>query len=393
MAGTKTVILGGGVGGIVLANALRARLPKEHKIILIERAPTFHMGAAKTWVMLGERNARQVSTPLSRLKRRGIDVVQATIRRIDVAERAAETDHGRFQGDFLVIALGADYAMDSVPGLSEAAHTFYTLSGSERMRSVWKEFDGGDVVVLISRAPFKCPPAPYEAAMLLQHDLQRRGLAGKARIHLYTLEGTPMATAGPEMGAYIRKSLEERGIGFHPLKRTRSVDAGRKVVTFEDGSEARYDLLVAVPPHVAPQCVRDSGLTNAAGWIPVDPKSLRLASGPDGVYAVGDVTVVPLPGRFKPDSPLVLPKAGVFAQGQALTVASHIAAEVEKKGAGEPYAGKGFCYIEVGDRHAVRGDGSFFELPHPKMTHGVPDLMQYEQKRQWVDDMVKENLG
>jgi sulfide:quinone oxidoreductase len=393
LAGAKIVILGGGFGGISLANALRQRLPKEHRIVVVERSSSFHMGATKTWVMLGDRSARQVSAPIDRLKKRGIDVVRATIKQIDAANRTVETDHGKISGDYLVIALGADYAVESVPGLSEA-HSFYTLSGAERMRDAWKEFKGGEVVMLIPRAPFKCPPAPYETAMLMQHDLQKRGLAERSKLSVYTLEGAPMATAGADIGAYIRKSLEERSIGFYPQRRTRLVDAARRTVVFDDGSEARYDFLVAVPPHVAPQCVKESNLTNAAGWIPVDPKTLKLtAPGTTGVYAIGDVTVVPLPGRFKPDMPLVLPKAGVFAQGEALVVASHIAAEVEGKGAGDSYAGKGFCYIEMGGRHAVRGDGSFFEMPHPVMSRAVPDLMQYEQKLAWVENWMKDNLG
>jgi sulfide:quinone oxidoreductase len=389
--GVRIVILGGGTAGLVAANTLR-RLPAEHKITVVERHSTFHMGATKPWVMLGEKTAREVSAPLDRLKKRGIDLVRANVKKIDVASRSVETDQGTFQADYLIIALGADYAMDSVPGLTEAAQTFSTLEGAERLRPVWKDFRGGDVVVLITRAPFKCPPAPYEGAMLMAHDLKKRGIAGK--VHVYTLEGAPMATAGPEIGAYIRKSLEERGVQFHPMKRTKLVDGARKAIVFEDGSEAKYDLLVAVPPHVAPNCVRDSGLTNPAGWIPVDLKTLRLtAPGVERVFAIGDVTSVPLPGRFKPETPLVLPKAGVFASGQAYAVATQIFSEVLKTERPLEYAGKGFCYIEMGDRHAARGDGSFFEMPNPTMRRTEPSMNLFDEKREWVAKFMRDNLG
>lgn len=396
MKETTTLILGGGVGGLATANTLRKLAPKEHQIVVVDSSPAFTMGTTKTWVMLGERTPEEVSHELAdALRKRGIQYVQAEIRQIDAAKREAETSQGVWRGDYLVIALGADMDMGLVPGLKEAAHTFYTLDGAVRLRDALKDFRGGRIVLLIPRAPFKCPPAPYEAAFLLDHQLKMRGLRNKAHLSLYTLEAMPMTTAGPEMGRLIRDALLERNIAFHPQKRATAVDAGRHLIQFEDGTEVSYDLLIAVPPHHAPKAVRESGLTNASGWIPVDARTLEvLAFAEDHrVYAIGDVTVVPLPGRFKPDAPLVLPKAGTFADGQGRVVAAHIAARIHGEEPTAAFDGKGFCYIEMGDRHALRGEGSFFARPHPQMSRRVPDAMQYQEKLDWVRDWVKENLG
>lgn len=392
MTTKTTLILGAGFGGIITANALRRQLPSDHRIVLIDKLPTFHFGATKPWVMLGHKTVAEISYSREALGRRGIEFLQAEIRQIDLAKGEVETEHGSRRGDYLVIALGADYDMSAIPGLA-AAHEFYTLEGAARLREALREFSRGDLIVLVPRAPFKCPPAPYEAAMLMDHAFKERDVRDNVRIALYTVEGAPMATAGAEMGSFIREQLAARGISFHPTKKTSSVDGEQRSVKFDDGSEAHFDLLVTVPPHVAPKAVREAGLTNQSGWIPADPKTLKVAreSAFRAVYAIGDVSVVPLPGRHKPDVPLVLPKAGTVADGQGQIVASQIAGEVLGRPA-ETFAGVGTCYIETGGKQAVRGEGQFYALPHPVMRTTPPDGAQYEGKLTWMSDWLRANL-
>ena len=391
MTATTTLILGGGFGGIAAANTLRGLLPNEHEILVIDQSPSFHVGAGKTWVMLGERTYEQISRSRTELLEPGVRFVQASVLGLDLAKRTVATDKETLGWNHLVIAFGADLNLASVPGLAEAAHTFYTVEGAQRLKVVLDGFTGGEVAILIPRVPFKCPPAPYEAAMLLHRWFASRGLKEKARIAIYTAEGAPMATAGPEMGQFIRNELTQRGIGFHPQKKTVRVDGAARRVVFEDGSEARYDLLIAVPPHEAPKVVRDAQLVNQSGWVPVDPLTLQVkgASAAGDVYAIGDITAVPLPGRYKPDMPLSLPKAGVFAEAQGRVVAHQIAARVLHAVPTETFNGKGYCYLEVGAGRAVKADGSFFELPHPVMQKQVPDAAQFRDKLEWVARVLR----
>ncbi len=354
--------------------------------MVIDKSLSFHVGAGKTWIMLAERTYEQISRSRAELVEAGVRLVQANVLGLDFARGTVATDKETLEWSHLVIALGADLNLSSVPGLAEAAHTFYTVEGAQRLKVALDEFAGGEVAILIPRVPFKCPPAPYEAAMLLHHAFVGRGLAQKARIAMYTAEGAPMATAGPEMGQYIRDELAQRSIGFHPQKRTVRVDGAARCVAFEDGSEARYDLLIAVPPHEAPKVVRDAQLTNQSGWIPVDPHTLKVTGTPGAgeVYAIGDVTTVPLPGRYRPDMPLSLPKAGVFAEAHGRVVAHQIAANILEAVPKETFNGKGHCYLEVGEGRAVRAHGSFFELPHPLMEKRSPDEAQQRDKLEWV---------
>ena len=388
--GTKTVILGGGAGGIVTASSLRALLPKEHEVVIVDRRTTFHLGAPKTWVMLGERTVAQVTRPLDSLRKRGIGLMQAEVQRIDAAKREVQTSKGPLKADYLVIALGAHLNLAAVPGLEQAAHTFYTMEGAVRLGEALKAFKGGDLVILNPRMPIQCPPAPYEVAMHLHHLFEARGIRQATRVSLYTVEPLPMPTAGSQVGQIIRDELAKRNIAYYPQKRVRGVDAARRIVSFEDGSEARFDLLIAVPPHEAPRPVRDSGLTNESGWIPVDART--LATSFDRVYAIGDVTVVSLPGRYKPDVPLALPKAAVFAEAQGRVVAARIAAHILGKQPLETFEGEGFCFVEMGAQTAMGGEALFFEMPHPKVIPLAADRRQFEEKLAWAENFLTKYL-
>jgi sulfide:quinone oxidoreductase len=384
---SSTLILGGGFGGLACARRLRQLLPEGSEIVVVDRSRSFHVGAGKTWVMLGQRESERISRRREELLPTDVRLVEAAVERIDAGRGEVRTSRGPLRCDYLVVALGADLNLAAVPGLAGAAETFYTLPGAERLRALLPSFAGGDVVVLIPRTPFKCPPAPYEAAMLLHHAFQQRGVRARTRLAVYTVEPSPMPTAGPEMGRLICDELVRREIAYHPLRKAAGVDGPRRRIAFEDGAEVAYDLLIAVPPHEAPVVVREAGLTGESGWVPVDPLTLRatLAGRGTPVWAIGDVATVALPGRWKPEVPLSLPKAGVFAATQGEVVAAQIAAAVRGEPTTSVFDGKGFCYLETGDAMAMRGDGSFFERPHPVMQPGAIDAASFQGKLAWVD--------
>lgn len=384
-----TLILGAGFGGLACARALRARTPRDHRILLIDRSPLFVVGAAKTWVMLGERRADEVMKTRAALVPDGVELLREEVKRVDAAARRVETDRGSHAGDHLVIALGAELDMAGVPGLDAAAHTFYTLDGAARIRQALDSFHGGRLLLLVPRTPFACPPAPYEAAFLLHALLERRGIRGATQLDVITVEKAPMMTAGPFMGRMIVGQLESRAIGFHGQKKAASVDAKSRVVRFEDGSEAAYDLLLAVPPHRVPRILVEAGLAEAGGWVRVDPKTLEV-SGNSHVYAIGDSTVLALPGRFDPGAPpLALPKAGVFAAAEGEAVAARIASRLTKGSEPAPFDGHGFCYVEMGGRRAMRAEGDFFAEPNPVMTAREPNEEQYRDKVAWIEGWLR----
>jgi sulfide:quinone oxidoreductase len=361
------VILGGGVGGLVAANRLRRRLDRTHRVILIDRQAQHVFTPSFLWMMLGWREPSEISRDLSRLGRKGIEVVQEEIREIDPAHRRVSTERQEIAADYLVISLGAEGWLGGVPGLADAGHNLYDLDGTLGLRDALGRFKGGRVAVLIAGLPFKCPAAPYEAAMLIEAALRRRGLRERTQVDVYTPETLPMPVAGKALGEAIKAMVVGKGIGFHPQRKLVVVDPERRELAFEGGSTAAYDLLVVVPPHRCPAVVRGAGLTAETGWVPVDKGTLETSH--ERVFAIGDVTAIKLPVG------LMLPKAGVFAHAQAEAVAHNIAAAITGQGAPESFDGAGYCYVEVGDGAAAYAKGNFYAEPAPAVTMRSPSRL------------------
>jgi sulfide:quinone oxidoreductase len=374
MNGAKTiVVLGGGVGGVVAATRLRKELSEPHRVVLVDRERRHLYAPSLLWLMTGARTTRQISRPLDRLIKKGIEVVRGDIGEIDPGARrvgvvqspqggdalASRPGSARrdLEADYLVVSLGAELAPETIPGLAEAGHNFYTLAGAESLRDALRGFEGGRIVVLTAAPAYKCPAAPYEAAMLIGDHVRRKGLAGQ--IDLYAAEPGPMGVAGPEVSAGVRAMVEAKGVGYHPEHQVAEVDPEGRRLNFTNGVTADYDLLVYVPPHRAPQVVREAGLVDDSGWIPADRDTLHTAF--PGVYAIGDVTGIPLQ-MGKP-----LPKAGVFAEREAKVVARNIAHEITGEGEPVVFDGYGQCFIETGGGRAGFGGGDFYAEPTPRI--------------------------
>jgi sulfide:quinone oxidoreductase len=231
--------------------------------------------------------------------------------------------------------------------------------------------------------PFKCPAAPYEAAMLLEHDLRKRKVRERVQVSIFTPESGPMSVAGPDVSAGVRQMVEERGIAYHPQHQVTEVDAASKILRFANDTEAPYDLLVYIPPHVAPAVVREAGLTGESGWVPVNRNSMETKF--PGVYAIGDVTGIPLALGMP------LPKAGVFAHHEGVAVAETIATQIDGKGQLGSFSGEGECFVEVGGGKAGFGRGNFYAEPRPTIKlhnptrywHAGKILFEKEWFRRW----------
>ena len=378
------VILGGGVGGLVTANELRKALPKAHRVVLVEREQTFVFAPSLLWLITGWRTAEKISRPLARLAKKGITVVQGEIQHIDAGLREIMVNGRTLEGHSLVIALGAELAPDTIPGLAQAGHNFYTLAGAESLRDQLRGFSGGKLVILTAAPAYKCPAAPYEAAMLMEHHCRKRQIRERTEIDLFTAEPGPMGVAGPDVSKAVRQMVEAKGITYHPEYQIKEVDPVTRRLRFTNGTEAPYDLLAYVPPHRAPRVVRESGLVGESGWIAVNRRTLETAF--PGVYAIGDVASIPL-ALGKP-----LPKAGVFAHYEGQVVARNIARAIIGKGKPATFDGEGECFVETGDGKAGFGKGNFYAEPVPQVTlhapsrhwHAAKILFERDSLRRWV---------
>ena len=352
---TSVLVLGAGFGGLELSARLSEELGDRVAVTLIDRADAFVFGFSKLDVMFGTRPVDAVRLRYEGITTPHVRFRQEAITSIDPAARRVTTDLDTYEADVLVVALGADYDMAATPGLAEAGNEFYTVAGAEALRGVLPTFTSGTAIVGVCGAPFKCPPAPSEAAILLDEYLRGRSVRDDVRIQVVIPFGTPVPPS-PETSAAILQRFAERGIEYVADHKVASLEGGTAVL--DDGSRLPYDLFLGIPVHRAPEVVAASGMTEG-GWIPVEPTTLATRS--PNVYAVGDVTSVGTP------------KAGVFAEGAARVVADQLIARI--RGEAEPpgYDGTGSCYIEFGDLGVARVDVDFFSTPgHPTGTFIEP---------------------
>ncbi len=369
MAARRIVILGGGFGGITAALELRRMLPAEHQVTLIDRGGTFLMGLRKLWMLVGRGTRAEGTRPLSALRAKDVELRTAAVTAIDLRSRTVRTGAERVSFDYLIIALGADPRPDLVPGFGPGAFNLYDPDDVERLASRVRGFREGRVLVAVLGGPYKCPPAPFEAALLLDDLFRRRGL--REGIELLTSTPQPMSlpVVGPAGCAQVEGYLAARGIAFAANRKTVRVEGSTLVA---DGGTTQADLLIGVPPHRPPAPVRECGLALRGEWISVDPVTLRTTV--DGVFAIGDVVEIPLANG------MMLPKAGVFAEAQAKVVAAQIAAEVAGQSVQAAFDGHGYCFIEVDGKSAATVAGNFFAAGAPDVRVAPPSADAHEQK-------------
>ncbi|MDP4013449.1 MAG: FAD/NAD(P)-binding oxidoreductase [Candidatus Nanopelagicales bacterium] len=360
--GTTTLILGGGIGGIVTANRLRRRLGREHRVILVNRDADFTLAASYLWVMTGQRTRTQITRPLRRLERRGIEVLIGEVDGIDPGNRTATVDGQTIDADNLVVALGADYASDQVEGLAATGQTYATLDGAERLHDQLLAIERGRVLIMTAAPLYKCPAAPYEAALFADAILRRRGVRQDVEIAIHAAEPAPMGIAGPTISEAVRQILSQHEIDYQPAHQVTGVEPGR--ASFADGQEVPFDLLAYMPPIRPPAVLAGSGLVGDSGWIEADRNMLTTAF--DGVHAIGDNVSIPLT-MGKP-----LPRAGVFAHAQGHAVADNIAARIRGDQPPARFDGTGGCFIEIGSGRAGYGSGDFYAEPTPSVTIRKP---------------------
>jgi sulfide:quinone oxidoreductase len=332
--------------------------------------------------MTGEKTEQEVTVTKDKVSQKGIKFVNTEVSEIDVKKGLVRTDQGEFGYDYLVIALGAELAPEKVPGFESAFH-MYTLEDAKRLRDAISSFRGGSIRLVVSSTPFRCPPAPYEAAMLIDDYLRSKSLRDKTDIQIFTPEPLPMPIAGPEVGNKVVSMLDDKGIGFHSNIKVSTIDGISKEVVFEDGSREKYDLLIAIPPHTSPSVIREGSgdLADAAsGWIPVDSRNMQTKH--DRVYAIGDVAAIKLP------SGMMLPKAATFAFGQAEIVAFNIASSVLGTET-RSWDGFGECFIETGSGSAGYGSGSFYSTPKPVINLQMPSKELRDRKDAWGNYWTK----
>ncbi len=355
----RVVILGGGVGGTLVANLLVRKLRREidrreATVTLIDDTGEHVYQPGFMYIAMGGERAENLSRPERNLLDTRVMLDVARVSKIDEASSRVELEDGGHVGyDQLVIATGSRIVPEEIEHFDTEAHHFYSPAAALKLREALDAFTGGKIVIGIAGMPYKCPPAPLEVAFLIESELRDRGLRQKSEMHYCSPIGRAFTIESvSEMATPI---LEDKGIELHTFFNVESIDPARKMVESLEGEELPYDLLILVPPHRGASLVIDSGLAPASGWLPTDHHTLQVGGRPN-VYALGDATDLPLS------------KAGSTAHFEAPIVAERIAAAVqgrEPEGKHANYTGKVMCFFEVGDGKGTLLQFDYNNPPRP----------------------------
>jgi len=370
------VILGGGFGGLSAANELRNSLSSSQiKITVIDKKDWFMVGFAKLWIINGTRTFENSIGSLNELQKKEIDFIKDEIMTINLENKNIETKSQNISFDFLIISMGAILTPQKISGLEENGFNLYDHNQLSEIHDRLGNMKSGKIAIVIMGMPYKCPPAPFEASLLIDSMLRKLGVRDSIQIDFYSPAPITLPAAGTEVSKQILEIISSEKIIFHNLSKIKSVE--HKKLIFEN-SEADFDLLLAVPPHIAPKVIYDSGLAKEPGFIPID----RDCKTPfENVFAVGDVTNLVVTEN------MAVPKAGIFAEGEGITVARNIISKIQSKEESILFDGKGGCFIESGRNTASVIEVDMFSNPQPStnITEATADnlskKLEFEKER------------
>lgn len=363
----RVLILGAGFGGLSAAHTLRQEVGEMVDLVLVDIAPSFSMGLRKLWFLDGRTGRGEGVRDRSNLSGRGIPFRQAAVEAIDLDRRWVQVDGDAMGFDFLVVALGAMPRADLVPGDAAANPNLYTVDGAEEAGRRLADLEQGRILIVIAGVPYKCPPAPYEAAFIMDDVFRRTGRRDRIEIEVITPQPMSIPAAGPAACTHVEGHLKAKGIRFRPKTTIEGVDRDR--VTLAGGDTLEGDLVILVPPHRPPAPVKESGLCGDGEWVPVD--TATLASAHENVFAIGDVV------DMATGAGLPFPKAGVFAERHGEVVGRNIAAMVAGRDPEESFDGYGYCFLESGGGMASMVKGNFLAAPPDvAITEASPEHLE-----------------
>ncbi|QLH07806.1 NAD(P)/FAD-dependent oxidoreductase [Nitrosopumilus ureiphilus] len=370
------VILGGGFGGLSTANELRNSLSSSQvKITVIDKKDWFMVGFAKLWIINGTRTFENSIGSLNELSKKEISFIKDEILKIDLQNKNVKTISHNIQYDYLIISMGAVLAPEKIPGLVENGLNLYDHNDLSEIHDKLENIKSGKIAISIMGMPYKCPPAPFEASLLIDSMLRKRGMRDSIEIDFYSPASITLPAAGPEVSKQILELVNSEKIIFHNSSKIQSVES--KKLIFEN-SEADFDLLLAIPPHIAPKVIYDSGLAKEPGFISID-RDCKTSF--ENVFAIGDVTSLTV------TEAMAVPKAGVFAEGEGITVANNIISKIQSKKESELFDGKGGCFIESGRDTASIIEVDMFSnsKPSTNLTESTADNLskkiEFERER------------
>lgn len=353
----RIVVLGGGSGGTMVANRLGRQLNDEIKngdveVVLVSNTETHIYQPGYIFIALNEKEPEHFMRKEKRLVHRNVNLVYDDITKIDADNNKLVSAKASYPYDYLIISTGANPDFNSLPGLAEGSHNFYTLDGAERLRDDLAKFEKGRILLTVD-VPHKCPAAPLEITLMLDDYFRKKGLRDQVAIK-YTYPINRIHSL-ENVAKWAQPEFEKRNIESETFFNLEEVDPKRKVAITMDGEEHPYDILISIPAHTGAKVVIDSGLGDEDGFIPTDRYTLKM-EGRDNVYVIGDATNLPIS------------KAGSTAHYQTETVVPNIINRIKGRPESARYSGKVACFLENSMEDASMITFDYQNPPEPATT-------------------------
>jgi NADPH-dependent 2,4-dienoyl-CoA reductase/sulfur reductase-like enzyme len=346
-ARAKVVVVGGGFAGATAAKYLRVWAPNI-EVVLIEPNREWISCPLSNRVLAGKLGLRDLTRDYSQLAgRHGAKVVYAAVTQVDRIKREVRTDHGdRIAYDRLIVAPGVDFAYDDIAGLQ-------TEAARERVPHAWKAGPqtlalrkriadlrpGGTVAIHIPKAPYRCPPGPYERASMIASYLQTRN--PKAKVIMF--DSNPDIQSKKALFTEVWKTRYPGMVEYVPNADLKEVDAAGGRLKFDLHGEVKADCLNVIPPQRAAQIAYQADLVAANGrWCPVDFLTYESIAAP-GIHVIGD-SIAAAPG---------MPKSGHMANQQAKVCAGAVAALISGTPVNDDPIIANTCYSFVGTHEVI----------------------------------------
>lgn len=351
----RILIVGGGTGGTILANNLTRRLESEIRaskvqITMLSASDRHMYQPGLLYVAFGQMTPDQLYRDQASMLEPSVAFHVDPVTEFHFDRNEVGTKSGKsYKYDVLIIATGARIVPEEIPGLVEGSETFFTEESAVRMHKRLMEFQGGTVAMTVS-IPHKCPVAPVEAMFLLHDFFKARGIRDKVTLRYQYPVNAVHATRN--VAQWAKPEFEKAGIEYETFFNLKEVDPVEKIIYSEEGTELKYDLLIAIPPHRGSE-IADKNDLGQGGWIPTDRFKLTM-DGHDNVYVIGDATNIPVS------------KTGSAAHYEAEVVAENIASVLKTGTPVREYDGKVYCFIEAGYDRATYNAFDYVNLPDLK---------------------------